>query len=719
MISSPLLIILIIAAYFGVLLIVSHTTSVGATNNTYFTGNRNMAWPIVALAMVTAPISGLTFISVPGMVATKGFAYLQMCMGFVVGYLLIGWVLVPLFYKHNIISIYSFLDTRFGKSTYKTGAWLFLISEVLGIGVRFMVVCIVLQMLVFSPLNIPFVLNVLITMTLIWLYTARGGVKSVIWSDTIKSLTLLISVVLCFYFISSHLGLSLAEAPKVIMNHSSSHIFNFDDVWDPSYFWKQFLTGVFIVVAMTGLDQDMMQRVLACKNYKDSRKNLAVSGLMQFLVITLFLSLGVLLLLYMERHDIPLPQKTDDIFATVAYHSEIPFVVSVLFILGIVSASYSSVGSALTSLTTSYTVDIMEGTKRFDETNLHKKRKYVHACMALIMCATIILCYYINEEDAITALFTLASYTYGPILGLFVFGVFSKREVIAKWVPLVCVLSPILSWMISIAMFIMYDYTMGYELFLLNSLLTLSGLFILSMVKEKSGVRQIFTKSREIVPFLIITFGIGVSSLGSINAASLKTCDLIFELDGGSDFSQAITDATTRGDSLNFVHVGIIEVGEEGVNVIEASPKYGVRVVSLNDFMTPEQLICDSLSSNIGEDEIMPGKSSKYRFKRLNMDFPADKVIDRAKSFVGQPYDWWYLPDNGKMYCSELVYESFLTEEGERIFESHPMNFQSDDGTFPEFWVRLFEELGDEIPQGKEGTNPNDLWRDSRLIEIE
>ena len=476
---NPIVIILIIGLYFLALLVIARLTSKGATNSTYFTGNRNMAWPIVALAMITAPITGLTFISVTGMVVTKGYGYLQMCMGFVVGYLLIGWVLVPLFYRHKIISIYSYLDTRFGRSTYKTGAWLFLISEVLGVGVRFMVVCTVLQMLVFSPLHLPFVLNVAVTMFLIWLYTARGGVKSVIWSDTVKSVCMVTAVILCFRIISSELGLQINDLPGKIAGHYTATLFHFDDPMDSSYFWKQFLTGVFIVVAMTGLDQDMMQRIMACKDYKGARKNLAVSGVMQFIVISLFLALGTLMTIYMETKGIKIPDKTDDIFATVAFHEGMPAVAGVLFILGLVSASYSAVGSALTSLTTSYTVDVMEGPAKYDEETLKNKRKKVHGAMAIVMGCVIIVCYYLNDQDAISALFTLASYTYGPILGLFVFGLFSRRRIDTRLVPAVCILAPVMSWVISYAAKAIFDYDTGFELFLMNALLTLAGLAIL------------------------------------------------------------------------------------------------------------------------------------------------------------------------------------------------------------------------------------------------
>ena len=478
------MIVLLIGAYFGTLMLVAHLTSKGATNQTYFTGNRNMAWPVVALAMITAPISGITFISVPGMVAAKGYSYLQMCMGFVVGYFLIGWILVPLFYRHKIISIYSYLDMRFGRPAYKTGAWFFLISEVLGVGVRFLVVCIVLQMLVFQPLELPFALNVTVTMFLIWLYTARGGVKSVIWSDTVKSVCMVTAVIICFCVIASELDISAGELPGIIKEHASSQVFYFDNPMESSYFWKQFLTGIFIVVAMTGLDQDMMQRVLACRDFKGSRKNLAVSGVMQFLVIALFLVLGTLMMIYMEKKNIAAPVKSDDIFATVAFYEEMPLVVGILFVLGLVSASYSSVGSALTSLTTSYTVDILECRPEEDEQQLKRKRRRVHSGMAIVMGAVILLFYYLNDQDAISALFTLASYTYGPILGLFAFGLFTQRRVIARGVVWVCALSPLLSWGISYFLRMSFDYETGFELFLMNALLTFVGLWSLPTESE-------------------------------------------------------------------------------------------------------------------------------------------------------------------------------------------------------------------------------------------
>ena len=353
--SQPVIIILTIAGYFLLLLAISYFTGRGSDNSTFFTGNRRAPWPVVAFAMVGAAISGVTFISVPGMVVNKGFAYLQMVLGFIVGYMLIAFVLVPLFYKRNLISIYGYLEERFGQSTYKAGAWFFFLSKMLGAAVRFFVVCAVLQLLVFGPLHIPFEFNVIVTIALIWLYTVQGGVKTLIWTDTLKSFCLIMSVVLCIYFVATNLGFSFGEMCSAISDHPSSRMFFFDNPKEGTYFWKQFLAGVFMAIATTGLDQDMMQRNLACKDSKQSQKNMIVSGITQFFVIALFLLLGTLMVIFLDRNGIAVPGKTDDIFGMVATHESMPVIVGVLFILGLVAAAYSAAGSALTSLTTSFT----------------------------------------------------------------------------------------------------------------------------------------------------------------------------------------------------------------------------------------------------------------------------------------------------------------------------------------------------------------------------
>ncbi|MCH5235959.1 MAG: sodium:solute symporter [Muribaculaceae bacterium] len=485
--SSQILVILIIIAYLLVLLLISRLTSRRANNNTFFIGNRKMPWVVVALAMITAPISGVTFISVPGMVLSKGYGYLQMCLGFIVGYFIIAWVLVPLYYRHNIVSIYSFLETRFGKETYKTGAWFFLISKILGTAVKFLVVCFVLQMLVFQPLGIPFIVNVFLTISLIGLYTFKGGVKTVIWADIFKSLCLVTSIGLCIYFICRHLGFSGNEFYHQVVHHPSSRVFFFDNPSEGSYFWKQFIAGIFLVVAMTGLDQDMMQHTLSCKNSKSSKKNLVLSSFLQFAVIALFLSLGTLLVVYMERCSIEPPSKSDDLFTLVAFHSDMPLIVGILFILGLVSASYSSVGSALTSLTTSYTVDIVEAPKKYQDKELGKVRNLVHIAISLVLIGVIMGFYYLNNQDAISAVFTLATYTYGPILGLFVFGIFSKKQVNGRYVTAICFAAPLLAWLFQWLGKTYFDYTTGYELLLINAGFVLLGLSLLPSYSLSKG----------------------------------------------------------------------------------------------------------------------------------------------------------------------------------------------------------------------------------------
>lgn len=477
--SQPLLIILIIGIYIAFLLLVSHFAARRADNSTFFIGNRRMPWAVVGLAMITAPISGVTFISVPGMVLAKGYGYLQMCLGFIVGYLVIGWVLVPLYYRHNIVSIYSFLEERFGREAYKAGAWFFLISKVLGTAVKFLVVCYVLQVIVFDPLAVPFLLNVVLTMALICFYTFKGGVKTVIWADIVKSVTLVTSILLCIYFLSRHLGLNIGDIPAAIGAHSSTRMFFFDNPSEASYFWKQFVAGIFLVVAMTGLDQDMMQHTLSCRDTVSSKKNLVMSSVLQFVVISLFLALGSLLVFCLEQSAIEVPTKSDNIFATVAFHDGMPLIVGVLFVLGLVSASYSSVGSALTSLTTSFTVDIKEARKSCDEKRLGRVRRRVHIAMALVVTVTIMFFYYLNDSDAISAVFTLASYTYGPILGLFIFGIFSRKRVNPRLAAVVCILAPVLSWFLQYLGKVYLDYETGYELLLINAGIILLGLFML------------------------------------------------------------------------------------------------------------------------------------------------------------------------------------------------------------------------------------------------
>ena len=482
--SQPVIVIITIAAYFVLLMAVSYFASRGSDNTTFFTGNRKAPWPVVAFAMIGAAISGVTFISVPGLVVGKGYAYLQMVLGFIVGYVVIAYLLVPLFYKKNLLSIYGYLEERFGRSTYRTGAWFFFVSKMLGAAVRFFVVCAVLQLLVFSPLHIPFVFNVIVTIALIWLYTVQGGVKSIIWTDTLKSFCLIMSVILCIYFVATNLGYSFGELTSAIADHPSARMFYFDNPKEGTYFWKQFLAGVFMAIATNGLDQDMMQRNLACTDHKSSRKNMIVSGVTQFFVIALFLLLGTVLVMFLDAKGLDIPVKSDEIFGMVAQHPDVPIVVLVLFVLGLISAAYSAAGSALTSLTTSFTVDILQAHKKGDEKQLTRTRKLVHVAMSVCMGLVIIAFYLLSNQDAISAVYTLASYTYGPILGLFVYGMFGSKPVHDRYVPLVCIAAPCLSWVIQWGLKYWFGYETSFELLIMNALITIIGLRLLSIGKK-------------------------------------------------------------------------------------------------------------------------------------------------------------------------------------------------------------------------------------------
>lgn len=472
---SPVTVIFVILAYFALLLILSALSGgSSAGNEAFFRGGRRTPWPIVAIAMIGASISGVTFISVPGMVVGKGYAYLQMALGFTVGYMLIACYLLPLFYRKNLTSVYSYLEQRFGTLTHRTGAWFFFISKLLGASVRFFVVCVVLQMLVFEPLHIPFFINVLCSVALIGLYTAGGGVRTLIVTDLLKSLCLIGSVVLCIIFIGRELGLNSSALADAVTRHETSRIFFFDDPRSGLYFWKQFIAGVFLSVACNGLDQDQMQRNFACKNHKAARKNLIVAALMQLGVIALFLALGTILTLYVEsRTDLSMPDISDRLFGLVATDSAIPAIIGIVFVIGLISAGYSAAGSAITSMTTSFTIDILRHTEQtVSSEQVTRTRRRVHPAMTAIMAVTIIIFYYLIEDDAISAVYTLASITYGPILGLFILGLFTKFRPDDRMVPIACILAPILSWIIREWLLTSFDYTIGFELLLLNAFLT-------------------------------------------------------------------------------------------------------------------------------------------------------------------------------------------------------------------------------------------------------
>lgn len=480
--TTPYIVIITIVCYFALLLGVGRLSSRRAGNSTFFSGERRAPWPLVAFAMIGAAISGVTFISVPGMVVGKGYAYLQMVLGFIVGYVVIAYLLVPLFYKRNLVSIYGYLEERFGRRYYKAGAWMFMVSKLLGASVRFFVVCAVLQLLVFDVWEVPFAVNVAVTIGLIWLYTSRGGVKTLIWTDVVKSACLILSVVLCIYYISRNMGIGLGDLPGEIGGHGTARMWHFDDVKSASYFWKQFVAGVFMAIATNGLDQDMMQRHLACRDSHSSRKNMILSGVMQFFVIAMFLFLGTLLMIYCERGGIDLPAKSDELFGMVAWHQGMPVWVGVLFVLGLISAAYSAAGSALTSLTTSMTIDILDGQRRYggDERKMARVRRRVHVVMSALMACVIIAFYYMSSDDAISAVYMLASYTYGPILGLFAFGMVSRRRVDDRFAMGVVVGAPALSWIVAWGLERMWGYETSFELLLINAAITIAALGVFS-----------------------------------------------------------------------------------------------------------------------------------------------------------------------------------------------------------------------------------------------
>lgn len=434
-----------------------------------FYGSRSTAWWKVAVAMIGSCLSGVTFVSVPGMVGNVGFGYLQMCLGFFLGYLVIAFVLSPLYFRLNVVSVYEYLDRRFGVSSHKTGAWFFFVSKMLGASVRLFLMIAVLQQLVCAPAGIPLWVTTLVVMLLEWLYTVRGGVRAVIGLDIAKTLAMLLSVVLCLVLIGREVG-----AP----DRGMMRVFYFDDVNHPQFFFKQLLGGLFTVVACTGLDQDLMQRTLACKNLRDSQKNLIVSVLLQIVVITLFLFLGVYLYQYAALHGIA--ATGDALFPAVAWSGSLPasWLVAGLFVVGLVMAGFPAGGSALTALTTSFTIDILGGKE--------EKRLWVHTGMAVLMAVSILVFAALNSTSVIDAVYRLASYTYGPILGLFAFGLLFKREVRDRWVPLVAILAPVLCLVLDLNSSAWFGgYRFSYELLPLNAVFTMIGLWLVAKPKEK------------------------------------------------------------------------------------------------------------------------------------------------------------------------------------------------------------------------------------------
>ena len=456
-------ILLIVLAYFVVLFGISHLTSRKANNDMFYRANRKAPWYMVAFGMIGASISGVTFVSVPGMVLTSQMTYLQMCLGFIVGYLVIAFVLLPLYYRLQLTSIYTYLGQRLGNRSYQTGAWFFLLSKMVGASVRFYVVCIILQQFVFEPAGIPFIMNVVGMVLLIWLYTRRGGIGTLVFTDTFQTICLFTALVLIILEAVDQLHLSVGEAVSAIADSEMSRIFVFDNWVSPQNFWKQFFSGAFIAIVMTGLDQDMMQKNLTCKTLKDAQKDMCTYGVAFVPANLLFLALGILLTMTLGtelKGDELLPTFVQDTYAVY------------LFVLGIVAASFSSADSALTSLTTCFCVDI----RRQPDNELLRKRMHVMMCFIFVLF--ILLFRAVNSTSLIDAVYTLASYTYGPLLGLFTFGLFTRQQPIDRFVPYICIASPLICYVLNLVTQHVWNYRFGYELLMLNGLLTFMGLWL-------------------------------------------------------------------------------------------------------------------------------------------------------------------------------------------------------------------------------------------------
>lgn len=467
-----MLITFTVIAYFSVLLLFSRLTSRQASNETFYRADRNSPWYMVAFGMIGASISGVTFVSVPGMVSLSDMTYLQMCLGFIVGYFLVAFVLLPVYYRMNLTTIYTYLLHRFGKRSYKTGASFFLLSKTTGAAVRFYVVCAILQEFVLDKVGVPFWLTVPLMVMLIWLYTRGGGIKTLVWTDSFQTLCMLVALVLIMLHVIDSLGMTLPEAVSAIAHDEHSRIFVFDDWVSRQNFWKQFLSGVFIVVVMTGLDQDMMQKNLTCKTLREAQKDMCSYGFAFVPANLLFLSLGVLLMMLLRQRGMEMPAAPDSLLPMFAATGYLGDVVSILFTIGIVAASFSSADSALTAITTSVCVDI------FERGESERLRKHVHLAVAMVFIVFIVLFRLVNSTSVIDAIYVMCSYTYGPLLGLFAYGLFTRRGIADRWTPWIAVGSPLLCFALDTACQRWLGYKFGYELLMLNGLLTFLGLFV-------------------------------------------------------------------------------------------------------------------------------------------------------------------------------------------------------------------------------------------------
>ncbi|KAA3633053.1 MAG: sodium:solute symporter [Bacteroidetes bacterium] len=479
---SLTLIIAVISGYFILLMTIARLTTRNSDAATFYTANKQSPWYLVAFGMIGATLSGVTFISLPGEVGTSQFSYFQFVLGYLPGYFVVGAILLPLYYRLKLITIYTYLEKRFGFWSHKTGAFYFLLSRIIGAAFRLFLVAGVLQLAIFNALGVSFWVTVMITIALIWLYTFQGGIKTIVFTDTLQTFFMLAAVIISIVLITGQLDLSFGEMVTTVQESNYSQIF----FWDGSKnnFFKQFFAGMFMAIVMTGLDQDMMQKNLTCRSLKDAQKNMFWFSIVLVFVNLLFLCLGALLYIFSFENGIVTPERTDDLFPSLALN-EFSLGAGIFFLLGLTAAAYSSADSALTSLTTTFCVDFL-AIKPGEKKNEKKIRLWVHFGFSVLLFLVILLFQAINDESVITGLFTVAGYTYGPLLGLFAFGLFTKIPIKDKWVPWICLASPLLSYLLNLNAIDWFGYQFGFEILIVNGAITFLGLLIL----KTSGSRQ-------------------------------------------------------------------------------------------------------------------------------------------------------------------------------------------------------------------------------------
>jgi len=487
---KPIYILSLIAVYFGMLLLIAYLTGKNNSNETFFKANKKSPWYIVAFGMIGASLSGVTFISIPGWVQSSQFSYMQIVFGYMIGYLVIAYVLIPIYYNMQVTSIYEFLKHRFGTTSHKTGAFFFLVSRILGSAFRLFLVASVLQYFIFDAWNVPFEITVILSILLIWIYTFKGGIKTIVWTDTLQTFFMLFALIATIFIIINKLNWSVSDIfASSEFKHYSKIIFT-DDFNGKKHLVKSFLGGMFIAIAMTGLDQDMMQKNLTCKNIKESQWNVISLGVVLIVVNFIFLMLGALLFIYAEKFGIATPVvdgaiKTDLLFPEIALHGDLGIYIGIFFVLGLIAAAYSSADSALTSLTTSFCIDFLdiENREKSKQTAIRKK---THIAVSIVLILVIIIFRYVLKENVISNLLQVASYTYGPLLGLFAFGIFTKIPIKDKFVWIVAILSVIITYFLNdYSTQFLNGYVFGYELLIVNGLITFIGLLIIKSSKKE------------------------------------------------------------------------------------------------------------------------------------------------------------------------------------------------------------------------------------------